>query len=143
MKLEKEENKNTILAKISYVAVIGLTSILSLLIAMLAIKLTVYFDVTLNFAGEASYFRSESLMLNIFLTFSFCLIFFILYKLINKVNKKILFVLAIIITTVLCFAWVYTIKLKPLADQLMVKTCASNIIDNKLDEILSPRRISK
>ena len=143
MKLEKEENKNTILAKISYVAVIGLTSILSLLIALLAIKLTVYFDVTLNFAGEASYFRSESLMLNIFLTFSFCLIFFILYNLINKVNKKILLVLAIIITTVLCFAWVYTIKLKPLADQLMVKTCALNIIDNKLDEILSPRRISK
>lgn len=141
MKIEKTENKNSILAKIPYAMVIGLTSILSLIIAILAIKLTVYFDVEINFAGETCFCRAESIILNLFLTFVAFLIFFIFYKLINKINKKILFVLTVIIMTVLCFGWVYTIQLKPVADQLMVKTCALNIIDNKLEDILSPRRI--
>lgn len=143
MKLKEAENKNSILAKIPYVLIILLGSAFSMIIAVLAIKLTVYFDVKINFASESCLFRSESLMLNVFLTFAAFLIFYIVYKLANKVNNKILLTLAIIITAVLGFAWVYTIQLKPVADQLMVKNCATAILDNKLDEILSPRRILK
>ena len=106
-------------------------------------KLTVYFDVKINFASESCLFRSESLALNIFLTIAAFLIFYIMYKLINKINSKILFVLAIVITAVIGLAWVNSIKLKPVADQLMVKNCATAILDNKLADILSPRRILK
>lgn len=141
MKLKEAENKNSILAKIPYVLIMLFASAFSIIIAILAIKLTVYFDVKINFASESCLFRSESLMLNVFLTIAAFVIFYIIYKFINKINSKILFVLAITITTVLGFVWVNTIKLKPVADQLMVKDCATSILDNKLEEILGPRTI--
>lgn len=143
MKSKEVENKNSIFAKIPYVMLIGFTGIISLVMAVLAIKLTVYFDVKINFASESCVFRSESVLLNVFLVFATFLIFYILYKIADKINKKIIFVLMLVVTTALGFFWIYTIQFKPVADQLMVKECATAILDNKLEDILAPRRILK
>ncbi len=144
MKLEGERKKDSISAKILYVLLISATAIISLAIAVLAIKLTVYFDVKINFAGESCIFRSENLALNLFLVFATFVIFYLIYKIADKkINTKVLLALMLIITSVLGFTWIYTIQFKPVADQMMVKESALDILDGKASEVLEPRRILK
>jgi hypothetical protein len=134
-----EKNNTNIISKIVYILIILAVAIISCIIAVLAIKLTCYFgDTRINFAGEESDYKSENFVLNTLFVAITILGVYLIYKIISKINAKILLAISIIITMAIGLIWVNTIQFKPVADQQMVKFCAESILDNDLADILEP-----
>ena len=141
---EKIDNKLSIptnfqkIQKLSSSAIMIVVGAIVAVIGILAIIITVYFNVTINFANEKCEFRIDNIFLNILFSCIGLTLLYGVYKLLPKINKKIL--LIIVLAVSLCFGiwWVNRIEFKPISDQSMVVYCGEKFVENDLPTILNP-----
>lgn len=127
------------LQKFSSSTIMLAVAIIMLVIGFLAIGITVYFKVVINFAGEDCHFKFDNIFLNVLYSIgALAFLYFIYRKILPKINEKILITLSIIFSLSLGLLWVNYVKLKPISDQSMVIYCAECLLDNNLSNILKP-----
>lgn len=124
--------------KLSCESIIMIVGLIVLTIGILAIAITVFFNVTISFASEKSQFKRDNLLLNISLSFFALGIFYIVYKILPKINKKILIIITLILGFVLGMWWVNYIEFKPISDQSLMVYCGEKFYENDLPTILNP-----
>ena len=81
-------------------------AIICFIIGVLALFLTVYFKVKMNDAIEACYTKIDNIFFNLI---NVCIglgALYGFYKASNKINKKLLFILVLVISMIFGFAWV-------------------------------------
>lgn len=145
---EKLDNKLSIpnkfqkLQKLSSSAILLIVGIIMTIIGILAIIITVYFDVVINFASEKSQFKIDNIFLNCIFTCIGLAILYGGYKILPKVNKKILLIISLAISLAFGLWWVNRIQFRPISDQSLVVYCGEKFVENDLPTILNPRRIS-
>ena len=108
-------------------------------IGILAIIITVYFNVAINFANEKCDFKIDNIFSNILFTCLGLALIYGFYKLAPKINKKILLVIALAISLFIGCGWVNRIEFKPISDQSLIVYCGEKFVDNDLPTILNPR----
>lgn len=141
---EKFENKLSItnnfqkIQKLSSSVIMLAVGIIMAVIGVLAIIVTVYFNVAINFANEKCEFRIDNIFLNVFYSCIGLVLLYGIYKLLTKINKKVLLVIILIISSFFGIWWVNRIGFKPISDQSMVIYCGEKFVENDLPTILNP-----
>lgn len=112
-------------------------AIICFIIGALALFLTVYFKVKMNDAIEACYTKIDNIFFNLI---NVCIgvgALYGFYKISDKINKKILFVLVVVISMIFGFAWVNYIQYIPINDQLMMVYSADNLLNKQAELVLN------
>lgn len=141
---EKTDNKLAIqdnfqkVQKLSSSAIMLIVGIIMVAIGVLAIVISIYFNSTINFANEKSQFKIDNIPLNCIFTLIGLFILYIFYKLLPKINKKILLVIALAFSLSIGLWWVNRIGFRPISDQSMVVYCGEKFVENDLPTILDP-----
>lgn len=132
------QSKTQSVQKLSTSGIILAVGIITITIGLLAIFITVYFDLLINFASEKCQFKIDNIFLNIIFSIISLGILYLFYKILPKINKYILLALALAITLILGLWWVNTIGFRPISDQSMVVYCGEKLAENDLPTILNP-----
>lgn len=143
----KEKNDNELsvqtnfqrVQKLSSATILLAVSVIMAVIGILAIIITVYFNVAINFANEKCDFKIDNIFSNILFTCLGLALIYGFYKLAPKINKKILLVIALAISLFIGCGWVNRIEFKPISDQSLIVYCGEKFVDNDLPTILNPR----
>lgn len=143
----KEKNDNELsvqtnfqrVQKLSSATILLAVSVIMAVIGILAIIITVYFNVAINFANEKCDFKIDNIFSNILFTCLGLALIYGFYKLAPKINKKILLVIALAISLFIGCSWVNRIEFKPISDQSLIVYCGEKFVDNDLPTILNPR----
>lgn len=115
-----------------------IVGIIITIIGLLAIGITVYFNLVINYASEKCYFKGDNIFLNCIFTLIALGLLYLLYRVLPKINKKVLLAIALAFSLILGIWWVNYIKFKPLSDQSMVVYCGEKMVENSLETILNP-----
>lgn len=124
--------------KISCSALLLAVGIITLTIGILATTITIYFNVVINFASEKSMFARDNFFLNIIFSIIALSLLYLIYKILPKINKKILIAITLAFSLALGLWWVNYIGFRPIADQSMVVYCGEKLVENDLPTILNP-----
>ncbi len=143
----KEKNDNELsvqtnfqrVQKLSSATILLAVGVIMAVIGILAIIITVYFNVAINFANEKCDFKIDNIFSNILFTCLGLALIYGFYKLAPKINKKILLVIALAISLFIGCGWVNRIEFKPISDQSLIVYCGEKFVDNDLPTILNPR----
>ena len=143
----KEKNDNELsvqtnfqrVQKLSSATILLAVGVIMAVIGILAIIITVYFNVAINFAKEKCDFKIDNIFSNILFTCLGLALIYGFYKLAPKINKKILLVIALAISLFIGCSWVNRIEFKPISDQSLIVYCGEKFVDNDLPTILNPR----
>ncbi len=143
----KEKNDNELsvqtnfqrVQKLSSATILLAVGVIMAVIGILAIIITVYFNVAINFANEKCDFKIDNIFSNILFTCLGLALIYGFYKLAPKINKKILLVIALAISLFIGCSWVNRIEFKPISDQSLIVYCGEKFVDNDLPTILNPR----
>lgn len=117
-----------------------IVGIITFIIGFFSIGKTVFFNLVINFSSELCFVKPDNIFLNIlFVLLSLGILYFLYKKILPKINKKILFILLLIVFPLLIgFLWINYLNLEPISDQYMVFYCADRLINNDLKPILEP-----
>ena len=143
----KEKNDNELsvqtnfqrVQKLSSATILLAVGVIMAVIGILAIIITVYSNVAINFANEKCDFKIDNIFSNILFTCLGLALIYGFYKLAPKINKKILLVIALAISLFIGCSWVNRIEFKPISDQSLIVYCGEKFVDNDLPTILNPR----
>ena len=124
--------------KLSCSALLLTVGIITLTIGILATTITIYFNVVINFASEKSMFARDNIFLNIIFSIIALSLLYLIYKILPKINKKILIAITLAFSLALGLWWVNYIGFRPIADQSMVVYCGEKFVENDLPTILNP-----
>lgn len=127
------------LQKLSVSAISLIVGIIVVTIGILAVFITIYFINTINFASEKCQFKIDNVPLNIIFTLVTLAILYLIYKILPKINRKVLLVIALTFGLAIGLLWVNYIEFKPISDQSMVVYCGDKLNQNDLPTILNPR----
>lgn len=141
---ERLDNKLSIqtnfqkIQKLSSSAIMIAVGAIMAVIGILAIIITVYFNVAINFANEKCEFRVDNIFLNCIFSFIGLILLYGIYKVLPKINKKVLLMIVLAISLSFGVWWVNRIGFKPVSDQSMVIYCGEKFVENDLSTILNP-----
>lgn len=113
-------------------------AIICFIIGILAFIITVSFKIKLNDVTEICFTKIDNILFNLI---NVCICFSALYgfyKISDKINRKIIFAISIIISLILGFAWVNYMKFMPANDQLLMVYSADNLLNKTGDLVLRP-----
>ena len=132
------QSKTQTFQKFSASGIMLTVGIITATIGLLAIFITVYFDLVINFASEKCQFKIDNIFLNIAFSVISLGVLYLFYRILPKINKYILLAIALAFTLILGLWWVNLIGFKPISDQSMVIYCGEKLVENDLSTILSP-----
>jgi hypothetical protein len=141
---EKIDNKPVIPSvtqkaqKVSSSSIMLIVGIIALAIGILAIRITVYFNVTISLASEKSQFKIDNVFLNCIFTVIALGLLYLIYKILPKINRNLMLVITLAFSLIVGLWWVNYIQYKPISDQSMVIYCGEKLLDNDLSTILNP-----
>lgn len=113
-------------------------SLICFIIGILAFFITVYFKLKLNDATEICNTKTDNILFNLI---NICIglgALYGFYKASDKINKKIVLLISIIISLILGFAWVNYIQFMPANDQLLMVYSADNLLNKSGSLVLNP-----
>ena len=119
-------------------AILLIVGIILTTIGILAIGITVYFNIVINFASEKCHFKGDNIFLNCIFVLICLSLLYLIYKVLPKINKKILLTITLAFSLILGLWWVNYIKFKPVSDQSMIVYCGEKMVENDLPTILNP-----
>lgn len=140
-KLDKEisiQSKTQKIQKLSSSAILLIVGSIVTVIGLLAIGITIYFNIVINFASEKCQFKIDNIFLNCIFTIIALGLLYLVYKILPNINKKILLAITLAFSLILGLWWVNYIKFKPISDQSMVVYCGEKMVENSLPTILNP-----
>lgn len=129
-------NKNNNFQKATYFWLtngISILSLLIILIGILSIFITAYFNTTFYHPDEMTYFKFSIGIIEIVTTvIASALILFISRKILKKIPSNALIVLLLIASCLLFVFWVKTLKLNPETDQKMIHDMAISFLEGNI-----------
>lgn len=112
-------------------------SAIVIILGILSIFITAYFNCTFYHADEKTYFKYSFGIVEILLTFFvFTIIYFLIKKILKKIPSYILLIFTCLFSLFLFIYWINAIKLNPEADQKLIHEMAISILNGNINYYL-------
>lgn len=119
--------------------IIFLISLIIMIIGILSIFITAYFDMSLSSPNEITHFKYSIGVLEVFISIIvIALIIFIVKKILKKIPSKFIFALLSILSFALFIFWVNILHLKPETDQKMIHDMSIYLLGGSVEFFLIP-----
>ena len=114
-------------------------AILTFIIGFFSIFVTAYFEnATYKFPSEKTAYRFDNGIVIIFLTLLSLITLWGFSKLVKKIKSKWMFLGVVILTGIIQFFWIFSIRFMPYADQENVIVCAKQLLHGEFREFSMP-----